>query len=281
MARHRYADRYSRDWPQYVSVAERRAKAKRKLASLTKQGKQCRPVVIEGRKIAHTFWGKAWCDNLEAYSDFENRLPRGRSYAKNGSVIDLAIDAGKVTALVSGSEIYTVTITVKRHPKAAWTAIAAECTGKIGSLVELLQGKLSRSVMEVVTREKTGLFPTPREIAFRCSCPDGASMCKHVAAALYGVGARLDDDPALLFRLRHVDPEDLVRHAGTPAGRDEAGQPSAGSDLSGIDLSALFGIEIEAPPTAESVNETPKSRSRRRRQEAQRAINKPPPAMRR
>src|SRR5258708_17071187 len=127
----RYADRYEGDWPDYVSVAERRAKAKRKLAALRKQGKQCRPVAIEGRKIASTFWGAAWCDNLETYSDFASRLPRGRSYVRNGSVLDLAIAAGKVSALVCGSELYRVTITVQPQPKAAWKAIAAECTGKI------------------------------------------------------------------------------------------------------------------------------------------------------
>jgi uncharacterized Zn finger protein len=170
---------------------------------------------------------------------------------------------------------------VKPQPKAAWSAIVAECTGKIGSLVDLLQGKLSPPVMAIVTREKAGLFPTPREISFRCSCPDGASMCKHVAAALYGVGARLDDEPALLFRLRHVDPEELIRHAVAPAGKDEAGQPAAGSGLAGIDLSALFGIEIEPQPAAAETEVTPKSRSRRRSREAQRTVHEPPAAARR
>jgi uncharacterized Zn finger protein len=272
MARYRYAERYS-EWPEYVSVAQRRANAERELASLRKKGRQCHPVVIEGLKIARTFWGKAWCDNLETYSDYASRLPRGRSYVRNGSVVDLAIDTGEVTALVSGSEIYTVRITVKPQPKQAWKAIAAQCTGQIGSLVELLQGKLSATVMEVVTREKTGLFPAPREIAFRCSCPDGAWMCKHVAAALYGVGARLDDDPALLFRLRHVDPEDLVRHAGASAGGNGAAQPAPGTELAGVDLSALFGIDIEA-----LADEAPKPRSRGRPREARRTTEKPPAA---
>src|SRR4051794_23615713 len=140
-SRNRHADRYSAGWPAYVSVAERRARAKRELAALARKGKQCRPVIIEGRKIAGTFWGAAWCDNLEAYSDYASRLPRGRSYVRNGSVIDLAIEDGKVSALVSGSEIYRVSITVEPQAAAAWEKIAAECTGKIGSLIELLQGK--------------------------------------------------------------------------------------------------------------------------------------------
>src|SRR5258708_4469305 len=138
MARYRAEDRYSNGWPAYVPVAERRAQAKRKVAALAKKGKKCRPVVIEGRKIARTFWGEAWCANLEAYSDCDSRLPRGRTYVRNGSVIDLVIEPGAVTALVSGSEIYTVRITVKPQPTTAWTAIAAACTGQIGSLVELL-----------------------------------------------------------------------------------------------------------------------------------------------
>jgi len=267
----RYRDRYGYSWPDYVSVADRRATAKRKLTEMRKQGKHCRPVVIEGRKIAHTFWGAAWCDNLETYGDFANRLPRGRSYLRNGSVIDLAIDTGEVTALVSGSAVYAVEITVKPQTKVAWSAIVAECTGKIGSLVDLLQGKLSSSVMAVVTQEKTGLFPAPREIAFRCSCPDGASMCKHVAAALYGVGARLDEEPALLFRLRHVDPEALIHHAAAPARRNQAGQPAADSDLAGVDLSALFGIEIESHAAAAATVDASESRSRKRPPKARRA----------
>jgi uncharacterized Zn finger protein len=274
----RYRDRYAYGWPDYVSVADRRATAKRKLAALRKQGKQCRPVVIEGRKIAHTFWGAAWCDNLETYGDFANRLPRGRNYLRNGSVIDLAIDTGEVTALVSGSEVYAVRVTVKPQSTPAWSAIVAECTGKIGSLVDLLQGKLSSSVMAVVTREKTGLFPAPREIAFRCSCPDGASMCKHVAAALYGVGARLDEEPALLFRLRHVDPEALIHHAAAPARGGGAGQSEADSDLADVDLSALFGIEIESHTAAAGSVDASESRSRRRPPKARCAPDETPVA---
>ena len=256
----RYAEYYDQRWPAYVSVAERRAKAKRELASRTKTGKKPNPVVIEGRRIAGTFWGRAWCDNLEAYSDYANRLPRGRSYVRNGSVIDLEIETGKVTALVCGSEVYKVTVSVKPQRKPAWKAIAAQCTGQIGSLIELLQGKLSQPVMEVVTRAKTGLFPAPEEISFRCSCPDGAWMCKHVAAALYGVGNRLDHEPALLFRLRHVDPEDLIRDAGRPPAADVAAPDVA---LAGTDLAALFGIEMAAAAEPRAVAAKPAGGNKR------------------
>src|SRR4051812_24365549 len=178
-------------WAPYVPVAERRRKAEREMERLRKKGHPIAPVTIEGRTIARTFWGKAWCDNLESYSDYENRLPRGRTYVRNGSVVDLQIEPGKVRALVSGSEIYEVSIDIDPLPARQWAAIKSRCAGQIGSLVELLQGKLSKGVIEIVTDHDGGLFPRPREIHMSCSCPDWAGMCKHIAAVLYGVGARL------------------------------------------------------------------------------------------
>ena len=208
--------RYSNGgWAPYVPVAERRRQAARKTKELSKRGHICQPIIIEGRTIGRSLWARAWCDNLEAYSDYDNRLPRGRTYVRNGSVVDLSIEQGKVSALVSGSEMYTVAVTVQALEPASWRVIVQECAGQIGSLVELLQGRLSHAVMAVVTRPGSGLFPTPQQIAFRCSCPDGASMCKHVAAVLYGVGARLDQQPELLFVLRHMDPQELIRQAGS------------------------------------------------------------------
>ena len=160
----------------YVSVAQRRANAARAVAKLAKKGRKITPVRPEGRTIAHTFWGKAWCDNLESYSDYANRLPRGRSYVRNGSVVDLQVAPGKVTALVSGSSLYTIDIGIKPLPKKTWLAIKTECAGKIGSMIELLQGRLSRGVMEIITRRQGGLFPAPAEIELDCSCPDWADM---------------------------------------------------------------------------------------------------------
>jgi uncharacterized Zn finger protein len=195
-------DYYSYGFRPYVSVAARRARAARELAKLRKNGRAMSPIAIEGRKIASTFWGKAWCDNLERYSDYANRLPRGRTYARNGSVVDLQIGPGRVTALVSGSAMYDVQVTVGPVPQARWSAICKDCSGAIDSLVELLQGRFSKGVMTRLCEEKTGMFPSPKDIRFTCSCPDWASMCKHVAAVLYGVGARLDRQPELLFTLR-------------------------------------------------------------------------------
>jgi uncharacterized Zn finger protein len=229
----------------YAPVAQRRWNALKEIEKLKKKGRVVSPVVIEGRKIAKSFWGKAWCDNLECYSDYENRLPRGRTYVNNGSVIDLQIERGKVEALVSGSEIYEVKVDIAVAASARWKAICADCAGSVGSIVELLQGKLSKNVMERVCREADGLFPTPKEIKMSCSCPDWAGMCKHVAATLYGVGARLDRDPDVLFTLRGVNRSELIS-----TGADFSITEAAASServLASDDIAALFGLEIETP----------------------------------
>lgn len=232
-------------WGKYVSVAERRAQAEKKVKALQKKGRICLPVLIEKRTIAHTFWGRQWCDNLEQYSDYDNRLPRGRTYVRNGSVVDLQIGRETITSLVAGSSLYEVSITVRPLQRALWQTILQRCAGQIGSLVELLQGRLSSAVMEVVSQAADGLFPAPRQISFRCSCPDGAAMCKHVAATLYGVGNRLDSAPDLLFLLRGVDPAELVQQAvGMSLAQAKA---DAGNALADTDLSALFGIDLDGP----------------------------------
>jgi uncharacterized Zn finger protein len=200
-------------------------------------------VKLEGKKIATTFWGKAWCDNLESYRDYENRLERGRTYVRNGSVVDLQITPREVTAMVSGSSIYKIKISIGEVAKAHWKSICADCAGGIDSLVELLQGRFSKGVMERICRPGAGLFPKPAEIKFSCSCPDGASMCKHVAAALYGVGARLDATPELLFRLRAVNEKDLVADIGEALPMTKHG-PAAGKVLETDDMAALFGLDM-------------------------------------
>ena len=182
-------------WHPYVPVAEKRRQAERKLAELRKQGQSIVPVKIEGRTIAKSFWGKSWCSNLERYSDYENRVPRGRTYVRNGSVLDLQIAKGEVVAMVAGSSLYKIKITIAPVTAARWKAICRDCAGAIDSLVELLQGRLAKGVMDRVCREGDGLFPSPDEIKLSCSCPDWADMCKHVAAALYGVGVRLGEKP--------------------------------------------------------------------------------------
>jgi uncharacterized Zn finger protein len=245
-------------WPRYVPAAERRAKAARELAKLAKRsGQTASPVVLEGRKIATTFWGKAWCDNLEAYSDYENRLPRGRTYVRNGSVVDLQISKGKVVARVAGSELYKIEINIKPLAPSLWKSIQAECAGKIDSLIELLQGKLSSAVMQIVTRRDRGLFPTPKEIDLDCSCPDWADLCKHLAAVLYGVGAKLDHNPGLLFLLRGVDPANLItKVSAAEAVRQATATPEGAPAMSEAEVADVFGIELESrSPAAASADD--------------------------
>lgn len=237
-------------WKPYVSAAEHRKKAEKAAAKARKTGASLSPVAASRGTIARTFWGKAWCDNLERYSDYANRLPRGRTYVRNGSVIDLKISAGEVQAQVMGSSLYKVAVSVTAVPGKQWQSVSADCAGSIDSLVELLQGRLSKAVMERICRPSTGLFPAPKEIEFSCSCPDWASMCKHVAAVFYGVGARLDEEPELIFTLRRVDAKDLVTQAG--AGLPKSRQtPAAGKVLDGALLADVFGIEMAdvAPAT--------------------------------
>jgi uncharacterized Zn finger protein len=230
-------------WGHYVSVAEKRRQAQRKISELKKKGGPIAPVTIEGRAIARNVWGKAWCSNLERYSDFASRLPRGRSYVRNGCVVDLQITAGKIAAKVSGQELYDVTISITPVIAKRWQAICRDCSGTIDSLVELLQGRLAKSVMDRVCREGDGLFPAPGEIKLSCSCPDRADMCKHVAATLYGVGARLDEAPRLLFVLRGVDESELLAGSGQEMTYGRSA-PDARAVLNDGDVAALFGIEM-------------------------------------
>jgi uncharacterized Zn finger protein len=226
-----------------VKVADRKRKAAKEMEKLKKKGQACEPIVLDGRTITNTFWGKAWCNNLESYSDYANRLPRGRTYVRNGSVIDLKIAAGEITALVSGSSIYKVKIAIAKVVTNKWYKIVDECAGKVASLIELLQGKFSKAVMEIITDPKKGLFPDPKEIKLSCSCPDWADMCKHVAAVLYGVGARLDKKPEELFMLRQADHVELIAKAGT-ASLTQTASDQSDQILADSDLSSLFGIDM-------------------------------------
>lgn len=241
-------------WKPYVSVAERKRKAEREIAKSQKKSRAMTPVVIAGRTIATTFWGKAWCQNIEHYSDYANRLPRGRSYVRNRAVLDLHIADGVVKALVMGSLRYQVEVKVTAVPQAHWKAVCKDCSGAIDSLVELLQGRFSKHVMERICQPGTGLFPVPKDIKFSCSCPDWASMCTHVAAVLYGIGARLDETPHLLFTLRKVDEQDLIAKVGK--GLHLSSQaPKTCRALKDTELADVFGIEmaeVTAPITKEA-----------------------------
>lgn len=268
-------------WKPYVSVAERRKKAELATARAKKAGAVLSPIASYRGAIARTFWGKAWCDNLEGYSDYANRLPRGRTYVRNGSVIDIQITAGEVRAQVMGSSLYAVTVTVTACPEKQWRAIGADCAGSIDSIVELLQGKLSSAVMERICKAGTGLFPVPKEIRFNCSCPDWASMCKHVAAVLYGVGARLDQQPELLFALRRVNANDLITQAGAGLPKSRK-RPTVSKVLDDALISDVFGIEMaEAyppakPAAARNKPSTAKATAKKAARSAVSATRKPP-----
>ncbi len=226
-------------WSPYVSIEKRHARAEKKVAALRKKGTKINPVEITGRTITKTFWGKAWCSHLEGFSDYDNRLPRGRAYVRGGSVCHLEIGKGRISAMVSGSHIYQVEVTIRPLPEKRWRNIQKDCSGGISSLLELLQGKLSDNVMKAVTNPVSGLFPHPREIEFNCDCPDWAGMCKHIAAVFYGIGARLDCSPELLFLLRGVNHQDLI------AKRVKISQPTGKKSAVVGDLSSIFGIELD------------------------------------
>lgn len=234
----------------YVPVAQRRAKGLRHVAAMKKRGEIVEPVAAatpRGR-IAVSFWGQAWCEHLESYSDFANRLPRGRTYLRNGSVLHLGIRPGTIEALVMGSELYRQSIRIDPLPAAQWEALKQRCQGRIGSLIELLQGRISGEIMAVVTDRDSGLFPRPEEIHVGCDCPDWAALCKHLAAILYGVGARLDSAPELLFTLRGVDQAELIQSDTTAF--SGTGKRSSRRTLPASALSDVFGIDIDAddPP---------------------------------
>jgi uncharacterized Zn finger protein len=251
-------------YPPYVSVGEKKARGARALAALLKKARRtAEPVVASrGRRLAATFWGQAWADNLERYADLANRLSRGRAYLRNGSVLDLVIRPGQVEAYVAGSELYRVTIGLAPLAKARWRRVVTRCTGRIGSLVGLLRGELSDDVLAVLTDARDGLFPEPRELALDCSCPDGARVCKHVAAVLYGVSVRLDTRPELFFDLRQVDQAELIGSATVGAvGRP---RPAAGKRIAADRLSAVFGIELEPTGPAGVGRGTLRAEARRR-----------------
>lgn len=255
------------DWdyyPPYMSVAEKRAQGARALAKLLRKSQRpAEPVQVAHRKrqLATTFWGRAWADNLERYADLANRLPRGRAYLRNGSVLDLTIAGGRVQAYVAGSELYRVTITIGPMARPRWRRVVARCTGRIGSLVDLLRGELSHEVLAVLTA-KDGLFPEPRDLTLDCTCPDSADVCKHIAAVLYGVGVRLDARPELFFVLRQVDQADLLGSAA--AGVVRRGRPAAGKRIADDRLSAVFGIELEEAPRVRGGRPSRRVRSRAR-----------------
>ncbi|MEX2460242.1 MAG: SWIM zinc finger family protein [Paenibacillaceae bacterium] len=233
----------------YVTVAEKRELALKSIEKLKKKNPNIAPVILTGSKLTRTWWGKSWNINLESYADYANRISRGRSYVRHGAVLDLQISQGMIHALVQGSESkpYQITIAIRPLAKDNWEALTKECAGRIDSLQELIEGKFPKALTELFTAKGKGLFPAPKEISLACSCPDGARMCKHVAAVLYGVGVRMDDDPTLFFKLRDVNVEALISETITKKSADllEKSKIRSRRVMQDTDVSDMFGIEIE------------------------------------
>jgi uncharacterized Zn finger protein len=230
----------------YKPVAEKKAEAQKKLAKLAKKNPDISPIVIEGRKIAVTWWGKAWNKNLESYADYANRIGRGRSYVVNGMVLDLQIGPGVVNAMVSGSRKtpYDVLIRIDKLPEHRWKTIVEQCSRRIAGISDLVEGKFPEDLAQIFLKQESGLFPSPREIHLGCSCPDWAEMCKHVAAALYGVGARLDSDPMLFFTLRSIDFSELLKKSVDEKIGSMLKNAGRKSDrtIDDTDIAKLFGL---------------------------------------
>ena len=257
-------------YPPYVTVAKKKAKAAKKLKQLRKKNPDIKPIVLEGSKIAKTWWGKSWNSNLEHYADYSNRIGRGRSYVRHGAVLDLQINSGKVESLVQGtrSKPYSVIIKIKAVNKNTWKHIKAACEGKLDSLQELLAGKFPKALGEIFTIQGKGLFPSPKEIDFSCSCPDWAYMCKHVAATLYGIGARLDDDPGLFFKLRKVKMKYLVTQAVEDKTRKllKKAKTKTARVIADSNLADVFGIDMEETlASSKKKAKAPKARSKRKK----------------
>ena len=230
----------------YVPVARKREKASEKLEQLRKKNPLIQPVVISGTKIATTFWGLAWNRNLESYADYAYRIERGRSYVRNGMVLDLRIGEGLAEGLVMGSrnDPYKVKTTIDKIAENKWKAISEECGRKIGGIEELAKGIFPREYAEIFLRQEKGLFPSPKEIQFSCSCPDWAGMCKHVAAVLYGIGTRLDTDPLLFFTLRGIDFNELIKKSVTEKMENMLKNAGARTPrvIKNADLADIFGL---------------------------------------
>jgi uncharacterized Zn finger protein len=247
-------------WWSYEEAEEAKERLQREIAKRVKRGERFEALVpASGKKhLCTTFWGKAWCSHLETYQEYESRLPRGRSYLRQGNVYNLDIGPGKVNAVVAGSELYDTQVLIEPLKASKWHEMVEKCEGQVGSMLDLLAGKLGDGVMRVLSDAEEGLFPNTREIRFDCSCPDHADMCKHVSAVLYGVGVLLDTKPELLFTLRGVDGADLLAKAKDAAVTEMA---EKAGELAGADLSAIFGIElgeVEFAPEGEGAKKGPK-----------------------
>lgn len=233
-------------FPKYESAAEKKAKAKKSLEKLKKMNPGIEPVIIEGRTLAKSWWGKAWNENLESYADYRNRIARGKTYVRSNTVLDLKISKGSVAAKVQGSRSkpYEVDIKIDSLSDKKWEQVKVLCNHRIDSLEQLIEGKFPKELEVLFTDKKYGMFPSPKEISFFCNCPDSAMMCKHVAAVLYGIGARLDMNPMLFFELRSLNGQELVKKSmelKLKSMMKNAGKKSI-REIADKDIANIFGL---------------------------------------
>ncbi len=204
---------------------------------------------MSGRtRFGLTWWGQRWIDALEALGAvYANRLPRGRTYARKGTVQDLAIDAGAVTARVQGSRArpYRVQLQLPVFDDPTWEAITTALASRVRLSAELLDATMPEDIDEVLAECGVSLFPSARELTTRCSCPDVANPCKHVAAVHYVLAQTFDADPFLLMTLRGRDRDTLLgglraQRAGTtlPEHSDDTSEDPVRVDA--LDARQLF-----------------------------------------
>lgn len=204
----------SRFQPYKIPTATELEKKKEKSRTRLR-GHDLKPIVIEGKTLGRTWWGKAWNQNLESYADYSNRVGRGKTYVRQGMVIHLNIEEAQVFGLVQGRKKAPYEILVKIEPSTEddIKAIGEISRQHVESFESLLHGEFPKELEVLFTRKGFGLFPSPKEIDFYCSCPDHAYMCKHVAAVLYGIGSRLDEDPQLFFTLRQINGINFIKES--------------------------------------------------------------------
>ena len=235
-------------YPRNQSVVQKRAKARRQLNRLKKNNPDIQPVLIDGNALVRNWWGRAWNRSLEQHASISSRVGRGKSYVRNGMVLDLRASSGTATALVQGNaaQPYEVVMDIAPVDPDKWEWICEQVRGEIGALEVLYDGRFSDDVESLFCHRVDGIFPMPREMEFSCTCADTEELCKHAAAILYAVGTRMDEDPELFFRLRQVPPEDLITEgAPIPPPREEAPAPESAEDLI-VDLD-----QIPAPRVAD------------------------------
>ena len=204
-----------------------------------------------------TWWGQRWIGALESLgAAYANRLPRGRTYARKGTVHDLLVAPGGVTAQVAGSRPrpYKVAIRLPVFTASQWETVTAALAGQIRHAAALLDGRMPEDVDDVLATCGLSFFPHARELSTTCSCPDAANPCKHVAAVHYVLAQAFDADPFLLPTLRGRDRAALLaalRGARTGVAADDAGHPDGeGVAFSALCAAALFDARGDLAATA-------------------------------